>query len=225
MWDAQSAVNFESREVTMDLKKLIDPATTVLVTMEMQQGIVGELSGFQELRSAATESGVLTNGPRLCEEARDSGVTVIHATAVNRSDYAGSIANCRMLAASKKMNENGSGITEGSVGAEIISDFGPEPQDIVLPRLHGLTPFTSTSLDQVIRNLGARTIIPIGVSINIGILGLVISAVDLGYQVVVPTDAVAGVPHEYGQTIMEGSISLLATLTSTEDIVAAWTTS
>ena len=130
-----------------------------------------------------------------------------------------------MLAASKKMNENSSGITEGSEGAELITTFGPEPQDIVLPRLHGLTPFTSTSLDQVIRNLGARTVIPVGVSINIGILGLVISAVDLGYQVVVPTDAVAGVPLEYGQSIMEGTISLLATFASTEEIATAWTNS
>lgn len=193
--------------------------------MEVQKGIVGELSAFKELRNAATEAGVLSNGPRLCETARNFGVTVIHATAVNRPDYAGSTANCRMLAASKKMNENSSGITEGSEGAELITAFGPEPQDIVLPRLHGLTPFTSTSLDQVIRNLGARTVIPVGVSINIGILGLVISAVDLGYQVVVPTDAVAGVPLEYGQSIMEGTISLLATFASTEEIATAWTNS
>jgi len=209
----------------VDLKNLVDPATTVLVTMEVQKGIVGELSAFKELRNAATEAGVLTNGPRICEAARNSGVTVIHATAVNRPDYAGSLVNCRMLAASKKMNENGSGIIEGSEGAELISEFGPEPQDIVLQRLHGLTPFTSTSLDQIIRNLGARTVIPVGVSINIGILGLVISAVDLGYQVVVPTDAVAGVPLEYGQSIMEGTISLLATFASTEEIVTAWTDS
>ncbi|HJM99464.1 MAG TPA: hypothetical protein QF850_04345, partial [Acidimicrobiales bacterium] len=117
----------------MDLKDLVDPATTVLVTMEVQKGIVGELSAFKELRNAASEVGVLTNGPRLCESARSSGVTVIHATAVNRLDYAGSLANCRMLAASKKMNENGSGISEGSEGAELINEFGPKPQDLVLP--------------------------------------------------------------------------------------------
>ena len=213
---------YDVQEVHVDLKDLVDPATTVLVTMEVQKGIVGELSAFKELRNAASEVGVLTNGPRLCESARSSGVTVIHATAVNRLDYAGSLANCRMLAASKKMTENGSGISEGSEGAELINEFGPKPQDIVLPRLHGLTPFTSTSLDQIIRNLGARTVIPVGVSINIGILGLVISAVDLGYQVVVPTDAVAGVPLAYGQSIMEGTISLLATFASTEEIVTAW---
>ena len=207
----------------MDLKDLIDPSTTVLVTMEVQKGIVGDLSDFQELKSSAMEVGLLTNGPKLCSTARNTGVQVIHATAINRSDYAGSIANCRMLAASKKMNENNEGIIEGTEGAELVSSFGPESRDIVVPRLHGLTPFTSTSLDQIIRNLGAKTVIPIGVSINIGILGLVLSAVDLGYQVVVPTDAVAGVPISYGESIMQGTISLLATLTTTEEIVSTWT--
>ena len=79
-----------------------------------------------------------------------------------------------------------------------------------------------TSLDQTIRNLGATTVIPVGVSINIGILGLVLSAVDLGYQVVIPTDAVAGVPIEYGEKVLEGTLSLLSTLTTTEEIISNW---
>ena len=48
------------------------------------------------------------------------------------------------------------------------------------------------------------------------------SAVDLGYQVVIPTDAVAGVPLEYGETVMEGTLSLLATLTSTDVLIGVW---
>jgi nicotinamidase-related amidase len=127
-----------------------------------------------------------------------------------------------MLSASKDMHEHGSGIIEGTKGAELISDFGPKPEDIVIPRLHGLTPFTSTSLDQTIRNLGATSVIPIGVSINIGILGLVLSAVDLGYQVVIPTDAIAGVPLEYGEMLLDGTLSLLSTLTTTASIIKNW---
>ena len=61
-------------------------------------------------------------------------------------------------------------------------------------------------------------------SLNIGVLGLVLSAVDLGYQVVLPTDAVAGVPLEYGHEILHNSLSLLATLTTTEELIEAWGT-
>jgi nicotinamidase-related amidase len=70
--------------------------------------------------------------------------------------------------------------------------------------------------------LGATSVIPIGVSINIGILGLVLSAVDLGYQVVIPTDAIAGVPLEYGEMLLDGTLSLLSTLTTTASIIKNW---
>lgn len=206
----------------MELVDLADPQHTVVVTMEVQRGIIGDLSGSPELQWAAEESGVLFNGPRICEAARSVGIRVLHATAVNRADYAGARINCRMLAASQKINQVGGGLVENTEGAELIPSFGPEPDDITVPRLHGLTPFTSTSLDQLVRNLNGRTIVATGVSLNIGVLGLAMSAVDLGYQVIIPTDAVAGVPLEYGQKILEGSLSLLATLTTTEDLMKVW---
>tara|TARA_B100001778_G_scaffold226081_1_gene187722 strand:+ start:166 stop:789 length:624 start_codon:yes stop_codon:yes gene_type:complete len=206
----------------MQLRNLVDPKSTVVVTMEVQEGIIGESSAFIDLHQAAVSSGVLSMGPQLCQAARRMGIPVIHATAVNRSDSRGTVTNCRMLAASKEMHGRGSGIIEGTEGAQLVSEFGPETEDIIISRLHGLTPFTSTSLDQTIRNLGSTTVIPVGVSINIGILGLVLSAVDLGYQVVIPTDAVAGVPIEYGKKVLDGTLSLLSTLTTTEEIISNW---
>lgn len=205
-----------------DLAALVDPGHTVVVTMECQRAVIGDLTPFDALRDAAIEAGVLANGPRLCAGARTAGVRVLHATAERRRDGAGSVANCRMLAASARVGDDDHSILSGTPGAELVAEFGPEPEDLVVPRLHGLTPFTSTSLDQLIRNLGATTVVVVGVSVNIGVLGLVISAVDLGYQVVVVDDAVAGVPLDYGRVVLDNTISLLATLASTDDIVAVW---
>ena len=208
----------------MELTELVNPKHTVVVTMEMQRGVVGDLSSFPDLQSAAENSGVLSNGPSICSAARAQSVRVLHAVATNRADNAGSITNCRMLAASQKINQAGAGLIEHTEGAELVPTFGPEPEDILVPRLHGLTPFTSTSLDQIIRNLNAQTIVALGVSLNIGVIGLALSAVDLGYQVVIPTDAVAGVPAEYGREILDRSLSLLATQTTTEELIEAWGT-
>jgi nicotinamidase-related amidase len=91
-----------------------------------------------------------------------------------------------------------------------------------VPRLHGMTPFTSTSLDQILRNLGIRTVIATGVSVNLGVTGMVLSALDLGYQVVIPRDAVAGVPREYAEAVLENSLSLVSTLTTSDRILEAW---
>jgi hypothetical protein len=40
--------------------------------------------------------------------------------------------------------------------------------------------------------------------------------------VVLPRDAVAGVPAEYGTAMIENSLSLLATATTADDLLAAW---
>jgi hypothetical protein len=38
----------------------------------------------------------------------------------------------------------------------------------------------------------------------------------------VPRDAVAGIPTEYGDAIIDNMLSLLATITSTDDLLQAW---
>jgi nicotinamidase-related amidase len=68
-----------------------------------------------------------------------------------------------------------------------------------------------------------RTLVVVGVSVNLGILGTVISAVDLGYRVVLVRDGVCGVPTEYADAVIDNSLSLLATIATADDVIAAWT--
>jgi nicotinamidase-related amidase len=51
----------------------------------------------------------------------------------------------------------------------------------------------------------------------------VFDAVNRSYQVVVVTDAVVGIPPEYGQQVLTHTLSLVATLASTDELVGAWT--
>jgi nicotinamidase-related amidase len=202
----------------LDLTALVAPGHTALLTMELQRGVAGDLAMLPALREELLAAGVIDNAARLCAAARGAGVRVVHNTAVNRPDRAGGAVNCRMLAASAKH----SGLVEGSPEAEVLLELGRDPRDIEIARYHGMTPFTSTSLDQILRNLGVTTVVAIGNSVNIGVLGLVMVAVDLGYQVVVARDAVAGVPKEYADAVLDNTISLLATIVGTDDLVAAW---
>jgi nicotinamidase-related amidase len=94
--------------------------------------------------------------------------------------------------------------------------------DYVLTRYHGITPFHGTELDQILRNLGVRTVVATGVSVNVGILGLTIDAVNAGYQVVIPRDAVTGTPDEYVDAVFQHTLRLLATVTGSEEVVRAW---
>ena len=103
-----------------------------------------------------------------------------------------------------------------------MPELGPEPEDIVMARMHGMTPFMSTSLDQMLRNLGITTVVVTGVSVNLGVLGLCINAVDLGYQVVLVRDAVAGVPADYAEAVIDHTLSLITTITNASELAQLW---
>lgn len=209
--------------MAVDLAAQLAPARTAVVTMEMQGATLGAQAVLPMLRDVASEHGIVDAAARLCAAARAAGVRVVHCTAEERADRAGSKINSRLQAISAKAAGPGRTALEiGTAGAQVIAELGQTPDDIVLGRLHGLTPFMSTSLDQVLRNLGVDTIVAAGVSLNVGVLGLALNAVDLGYHVVIPTDAVVGVPYEYGQALLANTFAMLATLTTVDDLAATW---
>ena len=55
-----------------------------------------------------------------------------------------------------------------------------------------------------------------------GVLGLAIEAVNFGYRVVVPRDAVAGVPADYVAALLANTFPMISTLTTTDDVLDAW---
>ncbi len=193
------------------------PGRTAVVTMELQRGVVGDRSGHAELVAAAAT--ILGNVAELCAAARSARGHVVHATMAFRPGGEGFTANSPIQAASLRSNVDA--LVTGSPGVELVPEIGAEPIDVIAVRHTGMTPFTGTDLDQILRSHGVDTVVATGVSINIGILGLVLSAADLGYRVVVPTDAVVGLPAEYGDAVLRNTIALLATLTTTEAAIAA----
>lgn len=79
-----------------------------------------------------------------------------------------------------------------------------------------------TDLDAVLRNLGATTVVGIGVSVNVGMLDFCFDAVNAGYQFVMPRDAVAGIPEDYASAVLDNTLALVATLVTTDQVLAAW---
>jgi nicotinamidase-related amidase len=204
--------------VPVDLAELVAPGHTAVVTSEVQNGVIGDAAPLAELGASARKEAV-GNIARMVRAARAAKVPVVHGLAWTRADGAGMSMNARLFAATRKI---GVTMEPGSHAAAVLDEIGTEPSDILLGRYHGLNPMAVTDLDAVLRNLGATTIVVAGVSVNVAIMNLVMDAVNHAYQVVLPRDAVAGVPKEYADMLIDNTLSLLATVTTTADVIAAW---
>lgn len=191
--------------------------TVAVVTQELQGAVVGPDAGLVALAREAQRF-ALPNIARLLPAARAAGIQVVHCLVARRPDGRGSNSNAKLFAVGRTAVD----ISPGSAGATLLPQFGPEPQDVVLSRWHGVGPMGGTDLDAVLRNLGVTTIVAVGVSLNIAIPNLVMDAVNAGYRVVLPRDCVAGFPAEYGQAVIDNSLSLLATVTTTDDLINTW---
>ena len=203
----------------LDLVALVAPAHTALVLQEVQNGVVGTPSVLPALAEAAAAVNLVGNCARLAQAARAAGVTVVHCTAETRDDRKGANDNARLFRAVQKGAVR---LSPGSASVQIPSEIGVDPADIVLPRYHGLGPMTGTQLDPILRNLGVTTIVGVGVSLNVGMTNLAFDAVNRGYQIVLPRDAVAGVPPDYAEAVLAHTLNVVATLATTADVVSAW---
>ena len=205
--------------MAVDLDTLLEPSRAALLMMECQEGVIGGSGRLGALAEAVARHRTVDHIGRVLDAARGAHATVIHCTMSRRPDGGGAATNCLLLAATAK---RGMGLTPGSPQQAIVAPLAPREGEWVLTRYHGLTPFHGTELDPILRNLGVRTIVATGVSVNIGITGLVLEAVNAGYQVVLPREAVAGTPDDYVDAVMEHTLRLLATVTSVDAVVEAW---
>jgi nicotinamidase-related amidase len=199
------------------LAELVAPAHTAIVTQECQGAVIGPDAGLRQLADEARRV-ALPNIVRLLPAARAAGVRVVHCTVQRRPDGLGSNHNAKIF----HIGRGEVNILPGTPGAAVLPELGPEPTDLVLSRWHGIGPMGGTDLDAVLRNLGVSTIVVVGVSLNLAIPNVVMDAVNAAYRVVVPRDAAAGIPAEYGDAIIDNMLSLLATITSTADLLQAW---
>jgi nicotinamidase-related amidase len=201
-----------------DLAALVDPARTAIVTSEVQNGVVGARSALPALAEAAAVE-MLPSLARLLPAARRAGVQVVHCTAYRRADGKGANANARLFMGVRKSQV---ALLPGTPEVEVVPALGPEPDDLVLTRTHGLDPMAGTDLDPVLRNLGVTTIVVTGVSVNVAVTNLVMDAVNRGYDVVLPRDAVCGIPRDYADAVIDHTLALLAAVTTTDALIEIW---
>ncbi len=201
------------------LAALVAPAHTALLTVECQRGVVGPGSALPQLAVAVRADGTLTRVAALVAAARAAGAAVLHAVAERRADGRAASRNAPLFRAAERRPVRQ---LAGTPATELADELTVTASDLVVRRLHGLSPLAGTEVDALLRNLGVRTVIVTGVSLNIAVPNAVFDAVNHGYTAVVPADAVAGVPADYAAAVLRHTLALVATVTTTEALLASW---
>ena len=130
------------------------------------------------------------NQRRLLEAARSCGINVIYTRIATQTLDARDVG--------RQHRYVDMAVTKDSKEAQILAEITPGDDDIVLSKTSS-SPFNSTAIDQLLRNLGVDTLLICGVVTNGCVEGSVRDASDLGYNVIMIPDACAAVTPELHQ--------------------------
>ncbi len=158
---------------------------------------------------------------RLLNAARERNIPVVHCVAIRRGDLRGANTNAPLFGVA---NRSG-GLRAGTPSVDVLPELGRAPSDLVFPKTHGVASLGSTGVDAALRNLAVEEIVLTGVSVNVAIQALAFEAVNRSYRVTIPRDAVAGVPPSYAGAVLENTLSLIATLTTVDELIGRWSSS
>lgn len=194
----------------------LDPATTALLIIETQEGVVGRSSTLPDIAVAAAP--ILPRIAALANGMRNAGAQVVHLTYVpalgNRSSNRAPVMFQAVLPLMQTWQPDGP-------EAQPVQEVGVGDGDLVLPRHSGLSPTYNTEIFPMLRNAGYTTVVLAGVSLNIAVPLVAAQATDENFTAIVATDAVAGTPAEHAESILRNTIAFIARLASVDAVLAA----
>jgi nicotinamidase-related amidase len=154
---------------------------------------------------------------RLAGIARQYGVPVVWSLIEPRADRVGTSRNSPLSSMVARGN-----LVAGTETVEIAGGLTVQPEDVVISRVHGLTPFHGTDLDPILRAMRVTTVVLAGVSTNVALTGGAIEAVNRGYQVVLPADCTAGSSPESHTRHLDEFFALMGAVTDGDTVAAAF---
>lgn len=193
----------------------LDPAKCALILFECQEAVIGPETRLKGLREDVLKRDMVAHLTALLGVARETGVTVVYCNMAFRPDGLG--------APNTPRSDN---LPAGPPGpatvSPVVEPLTPRPEEVVLERIHGMSTFYGTPIEPVLRDSGVETIVPTGVSLNIGIIATTVEALGRGYRIAIARDCCAGDPSSYADDVYRNTLNNLAYLSSSEEIAKVW---
>jgi nicotinamidase-related amidase len=204
--------------VTEPVRGLEPGCRPAVIVSELQRGIVDPvLSDLPGLAEQVVSRQVPERIDRLVDAARRHDVPVLWSLIEPRADRVGTSRNSPLSSMVARGN-----LVAGTETVAVAGGLEMHPQDVVVTRVHGLTPFHGTDLDPILRALGVTTVVLTGVSTDVALTGGAIEAVNRGYQVVLPADCTAGSSADAHARRLTEFFSLMGAVTDGDTVAAAF---
>jgi len=184
----------------------LDPATTALVLVDLQKGIV-----WRDTAPHASAT-VVANGVRLADAFRAAGALVVLVRVAFAPDLRDVLSPPR--------DEVPPPSTPGPDWSEIVPELGPKAGDIVVTK-HQWGAFYGTELDLQLRRRGIRTIVIGGIATNYGVESTARDAWERNYALVLAEDATSTFAEEAHVLALKYVFPRIARVRSTAQVVAA----
>jgi nicotinamidase-related amidase len=186
----------------------IDPRTTALVLIDLQQGVV---SWPFAPRSGAE---VVQNASRLAAKFRALGATVVLVRVTFQPD-----SKDRLNApADAPMQFNSSALPPN--WAELVPEIGPQTGDLIITKRQWGA-FYGTELDLQLRRREVRTIVLGGIATNFGVESTARDAYERGYAQIFVEDAMASMTAEAHEFVVENIFPRIGQVRSTDEVLSA----
>ena len=172
----------------------IDPRRAALIIQDLQNDVISEGGAFADSGAPAhaASQNVVENVRSLAAAARQAGMPVVHVHYVVEPGAAGLRLNAPLFRGVKEANA----LVRGSWGAAPVDGLEPQEGDFVVEKMR-MNGFYATTLDTLLRGLGADTIVISGAWTNMSIEHTARHGADAGYEVVVVSDCTSTVDAEW----------------------------
>jgi len=184
----------------------LDPRTTALVVIDLQQGIVARAVAPHASRD------VVERSARIAAALRAAGgrvVLVRVAYAADEGDRLRPPVDAPMPPGAPPPG-----------WSDLVPEIGPRDGDIVVTK-HQWGAFYGTELDLQLRRRGIRTLLMCGISTNFGVESTARDGWERGYELVFVEDAMAGLSAEAHAFAVTTIFPRIGRVRSTADVLAA----
>lgn len=185
----------------------LDPKTTALVLIDLQNGIVA--MNVQPQPS----SDVVARSKRLADAFRAAQSPVVLVTV-------GASADGKDALAPTLDSPPAAAAARPADWSSVVAELGAQPSDLrIMKRQWGA--FYGTDLDLQLRRRGIRTIVLAGISTNVGVESTARDAFEHGYDQIFVTDAMASPSAEAHANTLKFTFPRLGRMRSTDEVLAA----